>query len=396
MLPRITSMSGIHRLVLVVVLASACLGAQEHQVIANNGKAERWGHLPENIDLDRSISLNTEPGLPFDEEASPWVEQVGIHPKAYVYHNFLTKAERAHVVRIAAPQMRRSTVVGPNGESVVDPIRTSYGMFIRRMTDPIIERIERRISLFTQLPMSHQEDIQVLRYTDGQTYGAHYDSGGDLSEPGPHFRLATFLMYLSDVEEGGETAFPHNSQWTDPDIPNRLEAAGVKLSECAKGHVAYKPKAGDAVLFYSFHPNGTMDDASMHTGCPVIKGIKWAAPVWIHIDEFEPADFRYMERSRTGMIKYPAEPGMCVDLHKQCTAWAAAGECQKNKGFMMGDANGGGNCRKSCNACKECSEGDWRCVNENRKAGGYLPIDRTEMDWLGVPWWLGEEPSPEL
>ena len=27
-------------------------------------------------------------------------------------------------------QMKRSTVVGPNGASVVDDIRTSYGMFI--------------------------------------------------------------------------------------------------------------------------------------------------------------------------------------------------------------------------------------------------------------------------
>ena len=27
--------------------------------------------------------------------------------------------------------MKRSTVVGPGGASVVDPIRTSYGMFIR-------------------------------------------------------------------------------------------------------------------------------------------------------------------------------------------------------------------------------------------------------------------------
>jgi hypothetical protein len=29
-------------------------------------------------------------------------------------------------------------------------------MFIRRLTDPIIERIERRISLVTQVPISHQ------------------------------------------------------------------------------------------------------------------------------------------------------------------------------------------------------------------------------------------------
>ncbi len=50
----------------------------------------------------------------------------------------------------------------------------------------------------------------------------------------------------------------------------------MQFSDCAKGHVAAKPKAGDAVLFYSYHPNGTMDTASMHTGCPVIKGIKCA------------------------------------------------------------------------------------------------------------------------
>ncbi len=42
-----------------------------------------------------------------------------------------------------------------------------------------------------------------------------------------------------------------------------------------QGHVAAKPKAGDAVLFYSYYPNKTMDPASMHTGCPVIKGVKW-------------------------------------------------------------------------------------------------------------------------
>lgn len=43
----------------------------------------------------------------------------------------------------------------------MDDIRTSYGMFIRRMEDPVITRIEKRISLWTHLPVDHQEDIQV-------------------------------------------------------------------------------------------------------------------------------------------------------------------------------------------------------------------------------------------
>ncbi len=86
---------------------------------------------------------------------------MGLHPRAYYFHNFLTKAERAHIIKLAAPKIRRSTVVGQNGEGVVDDIRTSYGMFIRRLEDPVITRIEKRISLWTHLPVDHQEDIQV-------------------------------------------------------------------------------------------------------------------------------------------------------------------------------------------------------------------------------------------
>ena len=88
---------------------------------------------------------------------------------------------------------------------------------------------------------------------------------------------------VPDVEEGGETAFPQGSVWIDPSIPKKMGP----VSDCAQGHVAAKPKAGDGVLFYSYHPNGTMDEASMHTGCPVIKGIKWAAPVWIREEGVE-------------------------------------------------------------------------------------------------------------
>lgn len=53
------------------------------------------------------------------------------------------------------------------------------------------------------------EDIQVLRYEHGQKYDPHYDYFSDKVNiaRGGH-RLATVLMYLTDVTNGGETVFP--------------------------------------------------------------------------------------------------------------------------------------------------------------------------------------------
>lgn len=67
------------------------------------------------------------------------------------------------------------------------------------------------------------------------TAGAHMDV---LVEQTP--RLATVLLYLSDVEEGGETAFPSQSVWADKRMAQRYGP----FSECAEGHVAVKPKKG--------------------------------------------------------------------------------------------------------------------------------------------------------
>jgi prolyl 4-hydroxylase len=53
--------------------------------------------------------------------------------------------------------------------------------------------------------------LQVLRYELGQKYDAHHDVGELDSKSGQQlaadggFRAATALLYLSDVEEGGET-----------------------------------------------------------------------------------------------------------------------------------------------------------------------------------------------
>lgn len=68
-----------------------------------------------------------------------------------------------------------------------------------------------------------------------------------------------------------------------------MSFAAQSDSACAGVHVClsfacpaqYKPRRGDALLFYSLHHNGTVDGRALHGGCPVRKGEKWVATKWI-------------------------------------------------------------------------------------------------------------------
>lgn len=72
-----------------------------------------------------------------------------------------------------------------------------------------LELLTLYLNLFWLLASENGEDIQVLRYEHGQKYDPHYDYFSDKVNiaRGGH-RIATVLMYLTDVEKGGETVFP--------------------------------------------------------------------------------------------------------------------------------------------------------------------------------------------
>jgi hypothetical protein len=66
---------------------------------------------------------------------------------------------------------------------------------------------------------------------------------------------------------------PANHAQVFPNIPAPGgENAG--FSECARKHLAVKPRKGDAVLFHSIAPHGALEKKSLHAACPVIK-VSW-------------------------------------------------------------------------------------------------------------------------
>lgn len=155
--------------------------------------------------------------------------------------------------------------------------------------------------------------FNILRYELGQKYDSHYDVFNP-TEYGPqksqrvtsilfisqsyfyrillnlrslfafYMQIASFLLYLSDVEEGGETMFPfevslqyiiayiytqHNffffKFWllnsNGFDCQNGANmGAGYDYKQCIGLKV--KPRKGDGLLFYSVFPNGTIDQVN--------------------------------------------------------------------------------------------------------------------------------------
>ena len=61
----------------------------------------------------------------------------------------------------------------------------------------------------------------------------------------------------------------------------------AELGDLSERGLAVRPVTGAALLWFNMLPNGRMDRASRHAGCPVTKGDKWIATRWMHSVPFE-------------------------------------------------------------------------------------------------------------
>jgi prolyl 4-hydroxylase len=127
---------------------------------------------------------------------------------------------------------------------------------------PEVKAVTDRIEEVTGVPRKNYEPFQILEYEHDQFYRMHHDSEGRDPKPSGN-RIMTFFLYLSDVEEGGETLF------------NKLD-------------LAVKPKKGRALVWPSVKDDEPdfWDDRMHHEAKDVVKGKKYAANHWIHLNDY--------------------------------------------------------------------------------------------------------------
>lgn len=189
-------------------------------------------------------------------------------PRIAVFEEVLSRDECKKLIELSRPKLKRSMMVDmTTGEPRPDPTRTSSGTFFKRNENAFIAMLDKRIEELIQLPIQNSEELQILNYQVGGEYKPHYDFfppnlSGSAAYIARGQRVATLILYLNDVEEGGETDFPE---------------IGLKII----------PKAGNALYFAYMNSSGQPDPLTLHAGCPVIKGEKWIATRWVREREYK-------------------------------------------------------------------------------------------------------------
>ena len=208
------------------------------------------------------------------------LETISIQPRIFKVHNFFDEIEseqiiyNAKTIQLESHRLKRSTTGFNNVRS--NSRRTSESAFDTTSTTAIkIKKRAFRLLGIDPYDEMIADGLQVLRYNLTTAYINHMDWVEPSSEKDGHDyntrkegtnRYATILLYLTDVEEGGETAFP---------------AFGLQV----------RPRRGSVLLFPSVLDDDVeqMDERSKHAGMPVKRGVKIAANVWGHQYDFEKA-----------------------------------------------------------------------------------------------------------
>ena len=173
----------------------------------------------------------------------------------YVIDAFLNPEECEEIIKTTRGKYKTSTVTRYTDD---DHYRTSESLILNP-ENSVHNKLEIKISNFLEIPLKMAEITQSQYYKVGGQFKAHYDyfhpEDYELNVAGDGQRTWTCMIYLNDVEAGGETEF-------------------VELNKIIS------PKKGRAVIWNNRLKNGDVNPMTKHRGTPVIKGEKLITTTW--------------------------------------------------------------------------------------------------------------------
>lgn len=182
-------------------------------------------------------------------------ECVNDTPRIGVAKAFIDAGLCAWLIERARPLQESSFVYDPTtGRPVRDGARTNTaGAF--KLSDLNLPLILIRHRIASTLAVAHEtfERTSIFRYEAGQTFADHADYistafSAEIRQRGQ--RPLTFLIYLNDAFEGGETNF-------------------LAIAKRFRGGV------GDALFWRNVDEHGAPDPLTQHAGDPPASGEKW-------------------------------------------------------------------------------------------------------------------------
>jgi prolyl 4-hydroxylase len=189
-------------------------------------------------------------------------------PALALLNGVLSPDECAQFIALGRHRLHASTVMDPHtGRDQVAAHRSSEGMFFLPAETPFVAAIERRIAELMNCPLRNGEGLQLLHYHPGAESAPHYDfltpgsAANDASLARSGQRTSSLVIYLNDVERGGETVFPEVG-------------------------LAVTPRQGHALHFEYTNSRGDVDLKSVHAAAPVQAGEKWVLTKWMREREF--------------------------------------------------------------------------------------------------------------
>jgi hypothetical protein len=194
----------------------------------------------------------------------PHRKVLSVKPYIEIFENFIRPEVCDWFIENARPRLARATVydaaIGTG--TLTSDMRTNTTAGISFLdSNAIFSITQSKIVDATNAQSFRLENPSVLHYDVGEQFALHFDFlnplgpfAADIAKNGQ--RIATFLIYLNNGFENGETDFP-------------------------RAHIRYRGNKGDAILFRNVDAEGAPDWDSLHAGLAPTSGEKWLLSQWV-------------------------------------------------------------------------------------------------------------------